>query len=187
MDFEMIDKIRFTAIGIIALLLCGCCQDKQKISETANLRKTIENVLRMYIQENPEYDSFLMLTEFSQYPNECRKRIVIGPAYKGLYNSGEGSFKPYPYMFAIVDEKNIFIQSSSDCTVEEKGIREFYMSKEEKAEDKTSAFPIEDYMRHAITFLYDVRKDSIYDISKRADTVMLKKRVEFTPPQVKHD
>lgn len=185
---KIVDKINFVLIAIGVLLLYGCNQHKKHTQAEVRLCASIENVLKMYIQENPEYDSFLLLTEINdlpQYSNASVKCFVIGPAYKGLYNSGESSYMSYPSIYALIDKRNVFIQSSLDPIVKNKDIRRLYQLKEQKTQNEVSEFPIEYYMKHAMAFWYDIGSDSIYDISRRADTVMLKQRAEFVPPQVK--
>ena len=183
----MIDKMRKELLIITIVFMLISCIKKTTINSViyeGHINREIESVIKEYMKHNKDIKTYLLLTDYCMDDNisYSRKRMIIGPAYKGIFCNGEGSYCTYPSSHICIDENYIFIHSSIDMLADYNKTKSFYKEKSILLEPKISyGSCMIAFLSKAMLLEVDIYKEDVKIISQRPDTLLIKKSVEFTP------
>ena len=183
----MIDKMRKELLIITIVFMLISCIKKTTINSViyeGHINREIESVIKEYMKHNKDIKTYLLLTDYCMDDNisYSRKRMIIGPAHKGIFCNGEGSYCTYPSSHICIDENYIFIHSSIDMLADYNKTKSFYKEKSILLEPKISyGSCMIAFLSKAMLLEVDIYKEDVKIISQRPDTLLIKKRVEFTP------
>lgn len=174
-------------IVTISSLFIACVQytKNNSIIRDNQVDKNIEFVIKEYMRNNRDINTFLLLTDYgkSNSISSNLKEFLVGPAYKGLFCNGEGSYSTYPTVYMKIGNNYVFIHSSSDFLLENKELISFYEKESIPLTTENSySSCMTAFLSKAILFEVDVYKKQIRIKSQKPDTVFIKKRIEYLPP-----
>lgn len=169
------------------LVLISCIDDTtvNTVIYKRNMNDGIENVIKECIDKNKGTHAFLLLTDycFDDNISSCHRKLIIGPAYKGLFCNGEGSYNTYPSSCVCIKDKYIFVHSSVDVLYKNKEMKSFYEKKSMMLKSAHSySLCMTAFLSKAILFEVDVCKGDVKIISQSPDTIFIKDRIEYIPP-----
>lgn len=161
--------------------------------DTSYLNKDAKELIKRYINKNSQYKSFTLIRDFSYDWDENRGQgihtYLIGPSYKGMCFGGEESLKTYPSHFFFMDSSVVFVQTTIDRLYNQEGMGIIYKHYEVPMPLHTSSehagkSALLLYMSKAMAFQICGHNNSVIFKTERADTFILKRRINFTPPKV---
>lgn len=189
METKIIKKRKCVFICFIMLCILSistsCKYDKRRYKRilndtTLSVNKELLLCVDKYIKRYPQYRSLTILTELEynwreEYKENCI--LLIGPSFDGLFEKE----KIYPSYAFEYRKRMIFIQSSSDYLYRQKNIERTYhrysVKNKKKEEDIIS------YLKLALV-VKAIGKGSFIYLTDKADSLILRKRVKFIPPNV---
>lgn len=178
-------------VFICILVLCissistSCKYDKRGYKgggndTTLSISKELLLYVDRYIKKYPQYRSLTILTELEyNWRGEYKRNkiLLIGPSFDGLFEKE----KIYPSYAFEYRKKMIFIQSSSDYLYRQKNIEHTYHQYSVKNKKREEG--IISYLKSALV-VKAIGGGSFIYITDRADSLILRKRVKFIPPNV---
>ena len=133
-----------------------------------------------YIELHPQFKSLTVLTDFEYNWRDGYKNnnvILIGPSFDDLF----GIKKIYPSTILRHNGRIIFIQSSQDCLCRQNNLESTYHKYSVKLA-KTNDNVIS-YLKLAFA-INAIGRNSFTFTTNHADSLVLRKRVEFIPPDI---
>lgn len=185
----------YISFYILYALLMICCNEErgykyvsiQKV-DTTFLDENVINFIHQYMEQNSQYHIFTLLTDYEyNWRNNCKRKpalFIIGPTTEGMFCGGEGTLSQYPSIYVEIPNHLIFIQSSFDelNNVDSIAYNKLLSStKYHVKERKKECNPFIDFLSKATAF--SLNEDGITILSNKADTLIFKKRIIFTPPR----
>jgi len=113
-------KYIYVTIGFLILYSCTPIQNKPIVIDQEYINDGILEITKQYTQAYPEYHYFILLNDM-YVPDEIKSApdeqsfYMLMPLYSFLFEEGEyGHKRLLPISCFIVNDKTIFVQSSSD-------------------------------------------------------------------------
>ena len=185
-------RILFVLI-IIALIMVAGCTTKEKSSMKDY--DAIMSIIETYVSENSNYNTFIMydsLTDWfeddEELSSEFRPGYFVGPCYEDLlkrhYCHNDLSKQDDFYSFIDVGKSRIYIFGSKKGWGEEKG-KDNWVNKHpedtvwvEGVDNKDPWIKKDPWRNYFCRAIYFYKKDDVWHVNHRPDTVFLLQRVE---------
>ena len=178
----MIMKILQRLLILILLIHLTACRQNHCAQTNADslLSSQVCSMVNEYSARHPQYKSLIFITDFEynwRKGYEETQVILLGPSLDRL----PSKYRLYPSQVLYYKDKLIFIQSSLGILYETSGIQKLYYKHSLKVDGRRDDITF--FLREASAYQFnDIGK--FRKISDRADTLILKKRVEFKAPPV---
>lgn len=183
-------RIILDVILLIAALFSMSCNNntlKNSVNhlEMDFLNDEIQAIIYDYMANYSEIDSFVLITDWRNKRVEKHldtpQMMILGPFYLDLFDRGEDSFVRFPALCLKKDNKIIYIQSSIDLIVNRTITKSFDINRVYIPSSKEHC-NLRSFFSKAVVIT--VSKTTAEVISHQADTLLLKKEVPFSVPQM---
>jgi hypothetical protein len=97
------------------MLINFSCNRKKILHDRLNLQTDVENVIKTYIQEHPQFNTFILQSTQELEQNETlamNQRFLLGPGYETIIE------KCQPTVYFDISDKHIFYISAIDDIVQ---------------------------------------------------------------------
>lgn len=167
---------------LILLMYIAACKPKQNTQMNMDtlINNQVYSIVDDYSVRHPQYKSLFFITDFEYNWRNSQKEsnvILLGPSLDRLSKKE----RLYPSQVLHYKDKLIFIQSSSGFLYETSEVQKLYHKHSLKVDKRRDNIAF--FLREAAAFRVS-NFGKFMKISDRADTIILKERVEFQAPPV---
>src|SRR5574344_1622114 len=179
---KMIMKMFLRLLILILLLHLTACRPNhcQQTNVGSLICSQVYSIVDEYSGRHPQYKSLILITDFEyNWRNGHRENnvILLGPSLDRLPSKD----RLYPSQVLYYKDKLIFIQSSAGIMYKTSDIQKLYDKNSLKVDRRRDniAFFFREASAYRVSNIRNIKK-----VTDRADTIILRKKVDFQAPPV---